>query len=438
MAYYPDWAADKFPPEKIDFSRVDWIDFAFAIPDENFNLSFDGSDNAPDLLNRLTTAAHNSGKKVKLSVGGWTGSKFFSPAVSTSANRQTLASNILDFYKQYNLDGIDIDWEYPGQQGDSANKVSTSDTANFLEFLKLLKSVLPEGAKITAATMTVPFANENGEPSDDVSAFADVLDWILIMNYDAWGSSSTPGANAPLNDGCKNSTQPSANALSAVQTWSNAGFPVSQIVLGVPSYGYISRSSATTLRSRSLSRRSPQYDTRPAYTFGHSLEGTSTVASTQSQDDSAVDENTYKGGIVIATNEDGGTDDGQVQFRQLVDQGVLKFRVPSSQAADGSSSEDDDSLLFADHLIKNYFTGFNDFARYWDQCSNTPFLRSTSARQVISYDDPQSLEMKARFAKEAGLKGINMFDIHGDTDDWDLIDGVRRGLGLNPVSDSSR
>lgn len=75
MVYYPDWAAAAFPPEKIDFNRIDWIDFAFAIPDAKLNLGWDGSDDAPKLLDRLVTAAHARGKKVKLSIGGWTGSK---------------------------------------------------------------------------------------------------------------------------------------------------------------------------------------------------------------------------------------------------------------------------------------------------------------------------------------------------------------------------
>ncbi|PSS35454.1 hypothetical protein PHLCEN_2v1609 [Hermanssonia centrifuga] len=75
MAYYPDWAAGTFPPEKIDFNRFDWIDFAFAVPNADFSLGWDGSDDAPDLLRRLVAAAHGSGKYVKLSVGGWTGSK---------------------------------------------------------------------------------------------------------------------------------------------------------------------------------------------------------------------------------------------------------------------------------------------------------------------------------------------------------------------------
>ena len=74
MAYYPDWVASTFPPEKIDFRRIEWIDFAFAVPDSDLDLTWDDAD-TPLLLSRLVTAAHNSGAKVKLSVGGWGGSQ---------------------------------------------------------------------------------------------------------------------------------------------------------------------------------------------------------------------------------------------------------------------------------------------------------------------------------------------------------------------------
>ena len=76
MAYYPDWVSSAYPPEKIDFGRSDWIDFAFAVPDGNFALAWDGADDAPDTLRRLVQSAHASGKHVKLSVGGWTGSRY--------------------------------------------------------------------------------------------------------------------------------------------------------------------------------------------------------------------------------------------------------------------------------------------------------------------------------------------------------------------------
>lgn len=47
-------------------------------------------------------------------------------------------------------------------------------------------------------------------------------------------ASSTPGPNAPLSDGCGNSTQPLANAYAAVSSWTSAGMPANQITLGVP------------------------------------------------------------------------------------------------------------------------------------------------------------------------------------------------------------
>ena len=74
MAYYPDWAGPGFPPEKINFVHFDWIDFAFAVPTDKFDLDWD-SENAPTLLKQLVGAAHAGRTKVKLCIGGWEGSK---------------------------------------------------------------------------------------------------------------------------------------------------------------------------------------------------------------------------------------------------------------------------------------------------------------------------------------------------------------------------
>ena len=40
--------------------------------------------------------------------------------------------------------------------------------------------------KISAAVSQTPFAGSDGQPMQDVSLFAQVLDWIVIMNYDVW------------------------------------------------------------------------------------------------------------------------------------------------------------------------------------------------------------------------------------------------------------
>ncbi|KAL7282344.1 hypothetical protein ACG7TL_003814 [Trametes sanguinea] len=473
MAYYPDWAADAFPPEKVDFGRFDWIDFAFAVPDAQGNLTWDGSEDAPDLLQRLVTRAHQAGKNVKLSVGGWTGSRYFSGAAASPEGRTALASNILAFYQQFNLDGIDIDWEYPAQDGNEGNLVRPDDSANFLAFLQVLRATLPPGAKITAATQTVPFAGPDGDPMGDVSEFARVLDWVLLMNYDTWGSSDAPGPNAPLSDACNNSTQGSASALAALRAWTAAGFPASQLVLGVPSYGYISRSSASLLRTRGMPprrtgrlgrQRRAGRRKRDAGTPHHLLDLLGVVVNKAKN-------KLLPPGQTLVTNEDGGTDDGQVQFRELVQQGVLQpYYLSTSNAssspatADSANGRDDARprpprprpvrILSDDGTgtiatdagpdvarseavrmsvesaePRAVFAGTSGFARGWDLCSSTPFLHSDAARQVVAYDDPVSLEMKAQLAREAGMRGVNMFDVHGDTDEWDLADALLRGLG---------
>lgn len=76
------------------------------------------------------------------------------------------------------------------------------------------------------------------------------------------------------------------------------------------------------------------------------------------------------------------------------------------------------------------FEAAGGFTRHWDLCSSTPYLRSQFAEQIITFDDPQSLGLKAAWANDAGILGVNIFDIHGDTDDWDLVDSLRNGLGI--------
>ncbi|KAG8687376.1 hypothetical protein FRC08_011997 [Ceratobasidium sp. 394] len=285
-------------------------------------------------------------------------------------------------YHKFNLDGIDIDWEYPGTQGAGNNKVSPSDSTHFLTFLQLLRSQLPTPAKITAATQVTPFIGSNGEPMKDISAFAQVLDWILIMNYDVWGASSTPGPNAPLRDGCHNSTQPDASASASAAAWTKAGLPANKITLGLPSYGYVQSSGASRLVQRSEGRLEEDED----YEVETADSGT---------------------GSVRVKGEGEGDDGGQVQFKQLLSEGAIKL------------TDDGD------------YVGAGGFSRMWDICSSTPYLVSKAAHQVVTYDDPQSLGMKAAFAKGAGLRGVNMFDVHGDTEDWTLTDAIRAGLGLD-------
>ena len=142
------------------------------------------------------------------------------------------------------------------------------------------------------------------------------------------------------------------------------------------------------------------------------------------------------GNTFVVKNDDGGIADGQVQFRSLIKQRALQYIPalpafgPNATSSDPATSAELTRIAYAGHQITNLFTALGGFQRRWDSCSSTPYLTSPAAKQVISYDDPQSLEMKAVFVREAGMLGVNMFDVHGDTDQWDLTDAIRRGLGL--------
>lgn len=100
----------------------------------------DSVDGSANVINSLIEAAHNSGTKVEMAVGGWSYSDgslcqyAFEKATNTDAKCRSLANSILSVVDKYGFDGVDIDWEYP-----------TASSANqFTSFMRYLREGLTQ------------------------------------------------------------------------------------------------------------------------------------------------------------------------------------------------------------------------------------------------------------------------------------------------------
>ena len=79
------------------------------------------------------------------------------------------------------------------------------------------------------------------------------------------------------------------------------------------------------------------------------------------------------------------------------------------------------------HRIRNEFLAGAGFERHWDDTAQAAWLWDASARRMVSYEDPQALRAKVRFAKARGLGGV-MYWEHDQDDGEMLLDIVRETL----------
>jgi len=327
------------------------------------------------LLPQFVSTAHQKNVKASLSIGGWTGSQWFSANVGTASNRKAFVKTVTDIAQQYNLDGVDFDWEYPGVQGIGCNIVNPNDTSNFLTFLQELRnSPVGHDLILSASAGVLPWVDISGLPSKNVSEFSKVLDMITIMDYDL---PSNPrigaGSSSPLNDSCAPMGAQFGSAVSAVDAWTAAGMPSNQIVLGVPAYGHSYVVPSTQISSPNVTQLSyPPFDL--------SLEQ---VGDSWSGD----------GGVDVCGNTErpGGT----YTYWGLMQQGFLN--------TDGSVKDG----------IKYRF----------DECSMTPYLYNSSSHIYISYENPRSFAVKGGFVYSSGLGGFAMWETGGDFQDA-LLDSI--------------
>ncbi len=127
-------------PEQIAAQKLTHINYAFAdIENGVIKKGFVHDEQNFAVLNSLKK--QNPHLKVLISVGGWTWSGNFSDTALTEESRSKFAKSAVEFVRKYKLDGIDIDWEYPGLPG-IGNPHRSEDKENFTLLLKALREEL--------------------------------------------------------------------------------------------------------------------------------------------------------------------------------------------------------------------------------------------------------------------------------------------------------
>ena len=177
--------------------------------------------------------------RLLVSVGGWTWSGGFSDMASTPEGRRRFVESAVDFVRRHDLDGFDVDWEYPGLPG-AGNPHRPEDKENFTALMSELRAALDRDGAARKRTLLLTLAA--GASPDflahtEMDEVAAVSDFVNLMTYDfrVAGAEGLAGHHANLYPHPADPRQRSADG--AVREFLAAGVPASKLVLGVPFYG---------------------------------------------------------------------------------------------------------------------------------------------------------------------------------------------------------
>lgn len=226
--------------DRISAQKLTHINYAFALVSESGEVILRNPDAPAHLAQIQALKARNPKLKVILSVGGW-GADNFSDAAFSGTTRKKFAESAIALMRRYALDGIDLDWEYPGQPGPGI-AYREEDRENFTLLLKTMREHLDalsdERKRVGYDRYTLSIASAGGPyfKHTEMDRLHPYVDWINIMTYDFTVGASTTGHHAGLYALPGN---PHASSAGFVKQHLDAGIPSRKLVMGVPLYGRV-------------------------------------------------------------------------------------------------------------------------------------------------------------------------------------------------------
>jgi len=189
-----------------------------------------GRDRVPSQHVLATARAACSHAALLLCIGGAGRSSSFAEALKRSSSRQRVVSALLELVEKHNLDGVDVNWEYPGygRSGYAPAHEISSEYNDLAAFVRELKTALLASTQHRSRSYEVALAYyPDGVQEQQLAqrglctAGSGAADLCHAMAYDAPG-----GHHSPM-----------ALAQRVIDNARTAGMSLDRVTLGVPMYG---------------------------------------------------------------------------------------------------------------------------------------------------------------------------------------------------------
>lgn len=223
--------------DKIAANKLTHINYAFVDVQHNRAVLTNEKTDTTNLRQLNGLKEKNPDLKILISIGGWSWSGRFSDAVLTDTARRAFAASAVDIIRQYKLDGVDIDWEYPGRPGETGNVYRPEDKQNYTLMFAALRKELNKLEKETHQKKLLTTAVGGFESfleTTEMGKAQQYLDYINLMTYDFY-SAKNAGHHTNLMTAAGNPAGHSADK--AVKAYVAAGVPVNKLVMGIAFYG---------------------------------------------------------------------------------------------------------------------------------------------------------------------------------------------------------
>ena len=200
VCYFANWAPyrDLSPPlypDHIDPTLCTHIHYAFAkidpatlslVPTEEHDMNWTEKANMPLYIRLYGLKRRNMALKILLAVGGWSAKSMgFNLATRNQVNRAKFINQTIMLLREWNFDGVDLDWEFPGDQSRGADVRSRENfDALVTEFRAAVNAEAQTSGRrkllITSAVAADPKKIENGY---NVANLCKHLDYVIYISF---------------------------------------------------------------------------------------------------------------------------------------------------------------------------------------------------------------------------------------------------------------